>query len=129
MWKFWIERWYFVANLEINKVEPEQGIVEYGYKNIKQFRYVIQYIAMHIPVIKDVLIYNEVVMFTKTFSSLIKHDVFITDSMEILNKISNNEIYKNTCILIIMNHSTSNRFIVFNNFEYIFIYLSKLRLT
>ena len=37
MWRFWIERWYFVANLEVNAVEPEQGIVEYGYKNVKQF--------------------------------------------------------------------------------------------
>lgn len=26
-----------MANLEVNAVEPEQGIVEYGYKNIKQF--------------------------------------------------------------------------------------------
>ena len=47
------------------------------YKNIRKFRYIVQYIAMHIPVIKDVLIDNEVIMFTKTFSSLIKHDVFI----------------------------------------------------
>jgi type IV pilus assembly protein PilC len=33
-------------------------------------------------------------MFTKTFSSLLAHNVFITDSMEVLNKITNNEIYK-----------------------------------
>ena len=37
MWKFWIERWYFMANLEVNEVDPEQGITEYGYKNVKQF--------------------------------------------------------------------------------------------
>lgn len=64
------------------------------YKNIKKIRYVIQWGVMHIPVIKDVLIYNEVVMFTKTFSSLIRHDVFITDSIEMLGKVTNNEIYK-----------------------------------
>ena len=64
------------------------------YKNIKKFRYIVQYIAMHIPVIKDVLIYNEIVMFTKTFSSLIRHDVFITDSIEMLGNVTNNEIYK-----------------------------------
>ena len=40
------------------------------------------------------LIYNEVTMFTKTFASLLSHNVFITDSMEILNKITDNEIYK-----------------------------------
>lgn len=64
------------------------------YKNIKKFRYAMQWLIMHIPVIKDVLIYNEVVMFTKTFSSLIRHDVFITDSIEMLGKVTNNEIYK-----------------------------------
>ena len=64
------------------------------YKNITKFRYLIQWLAMHIPVVKDLIIYNELVMFTSTFASLINHDVFITDSMEILGKISNNEIYK-----------------------------------
>lgn len=64
------------------------------YKNIRKFRYMIQWIGMHIPVIKDVLIYNEITMFTKTFSSLIRHDVFITDSIEMLGKVTNNEIFK-----------------------------------
>ena len=64
------------------------------YKNIKKFRYGVQWLLMHIPVIKDVFIYNEIVMFTKTFSSLIRHDVFITDSIEMLGKVTSNEIYK-----------------------------------
>ena len=64
------------------------------YKNIKKVRYSIQWVLMHIPVIKDVFIYNEIVMFTKTFASLIRHDVFITDSIEMLGKVTNNEIYK-----------------------------------
>ena len=64
------------------------------YRHVKKFRYCVQWVAMHLPVIKDVLIDNEVVMFTKTFSSLIRHDVFITDSIEMLGKITNNEIYK-----------------------------------
>lgn len=64
------------------------------YKNISKFRYVVQWLLMHIPVIKDILIYNEVIMFTKTFASLVKHDVFITDSIEMLGKITNNEIFK-----------------------------------
>ena len=33
-------------------------------------------------------------MFTKTFASLINHNVNITQSMEVLSKISDNEIYK-----------------------------------
>lgn len=64
------------------------------YKNIQKVRYGVQWFLMHIPVIKDIFIYNEVVMFTKTFSSLIKHDVFITDSIEMLGKVTSNEIYK-----------------------------------
>ena len=64
------------------------------YKNIKMIRAGYQWIAMHIPVFGNVIIYNEVTMFTKTFASLLSHNVFITDSMEILNKITNNEIYK-----------------------------------
>lgn len=66
----------------------------YLYKNVKMFRTVCQWIAMHLPVFGQTIIYNEVTMFTKTFSSLLSHNVFITDSMEILNKITNNEIYK-----------------------------------
>jgi len=64
------------------------------YKNIKKVRYAMQWLIMHVPVIKDVLIYNEIVMFTKTFSSLIRHDVFITDSIEMLGNVTSNEIYK-----------------------------------
>lgn len=64
------------------------------YKTISSFRYVTQYLLMHIPVVKDIIIYKELIMFTKTFASLIRHGVFITDSMEILGQITNNEIYK-----------------------------------
>ena len=64
------------------------------YRNVKMVRATFQWIAMHLPVFGNVIIYNEVTMFTKTFSSLLSHNVFITDSMEILNKITNNEIYK-----------------------------------
>ncbi len=64
------------------------------YKNVKGFRTIVQYILMRLPIIGNTIIYNEVAMFTKTFSSLLSHNVFITDSMEVLNKITNNEIYK-----------------------------------
>lgn len=64
------------------------------YKNVRAFRRFIQWFLMHIPVVKDIIIDNEVTMFTKTFASLLEHNVYITDSMDILNKITNNEIYK-----------------------------------
>lgn len=64
------------------------------YKNVTSFRYAVQWLIMHIPVVKNVVIYKEIIMFTKTFASLINYDVFITDSMEILGRITDNEIYK-----------------------------------
>lgn len=69
-------------------------IFAYLYRNVKLFRTLIQWFLMKLPIIGDVMIYNEVTMFTKTFASLLKHNVFITDTMEILNKITNNEIWK-----------------------------------
>lgn len=69
-------------------------ILYYLYKNVKIIRTIFQWIFMHIPVMKDIIIYNEVTLFSKTFSSLLSHNVYITDSMEILNKVTNNEIYK-----------------------------------
>lgn len=78
------------------------------YKNIKKVKYIVQYVLMHIPVISKVIISNEVAMFTSTFSSLIKHDVFITDSMEILGKVSDNEIYKALIKKAVVNLSSGN---------------------
>ncbi len=66
----------------------------YLYKNIKPFKKGIQTALMHVPVFGNIIIYNEVANFTKTFASLLNHGVFITDSMEILSKITNNEVYK-----------------------------------
>lgn len=70
------------------------GIFIYLYKNIVSFRTAVQTTLMKMPVAGKIIIYNEITNFTKTFASLINHGVFITDSMEILSKITNNEIYK-----------------------------------
>ena len=78
------------------------------YKNITKFRFCVQWVLMHIPVVKDIFIYKEVIMFTKTFSSLINYDVFITDSMEILGKITDNEIYKLLIRDAVVNLSNGN---------------------
>ena len=48
-------------------------------------------------------------MFTKTFASLLAHNVFITDSMEILNKMTNNEIYKMLILDTITNLAKGER--------------------
>ena len=64
------------------------------FKKVQKFREGIQTLLMHLPVMKDIIIYNEIANFTKTFASLLNHGVFITDSMEILSKITNNEVMK-----------------------------------
>ena len=65
-----------------------------AYKNVKSFRRIVQLILMKMPVIGKIIIYSEVSMLTKTFAQLLNHSVHITDTMAILSKISNNEIYK-----------------------------------
>ncbi len=78
------------------------------YHSSNKFKYGVQYLIMHIPVVKDIVKYNQLVTFTSTFSTLIKHDVFITDSMDILSKITENEIYKKMINDAIVNLSKGN---------------------
>lgn len=66
----------------------------FAYRNSRTFRRNVQELTMHIPVFGDIIIYNEVTIFAKTFANLINHNIFITDSMDVLSKITNNEIYK-----------------------------------
>lgn len=65
------------------------------FKKSVGFKSNIQYILMHLPVIGDIIIYNEITMFSKTFATLLNNNIFITDSMDILSRITDNEIYKN----------------------------------
>lgn len=64
------------------------------YKYYKPVRKALQVFAMKIPVIGNIIIYNEVTMFSKTFANLLNHNVFITDSIEVLSLITTNEVYK-----------------------------------
>jgi len=63
------------------------------FKKVKSFRVFVQTVMMHVPVFGNIIVYNEIANFTKTFASLINHGVFITDSMDILSKVTTNEIY------------------------------------
>jgi len=78
-------------------------IIFMAYKNVKAFKTSLQVFLMRLPIVGKLIIYNELTIFTKTFASLLKNDVFITDSIEILSKITNNEIYKE-----IMSRTISN---------------------
>ena len=63
------------------------------FKKIKPFRKAMQSFFMKLPIIGKMMIYKEVSMFTKTFASLLNHNVFITDSMAILSQVTSNEVY------------------------------------
>jgi len=78
-------------------------ILVYLYINVKAIRHAFQKFAMKLPLFSKIIIYNEMTIFTKTFSSLLKNNVFITESIEILTKITKNEIYKD-----IMNETINN---------------------
>ena len=54
------------------------------YKKIKAFRVKAQILGMKLPVIGDIIIYNEMAIFSKTFSSLSRKNVFITERKDIL---------------------------------------------
>ena len=73
------------------------------YKKIKAFREFIQKFLMHLPIVGKVIIYNEITIFTKTFSSLLKNNVLITDSIGILSKVTKNEVYKDIMFNTISN--------------------------
>ena len=73
------------------------------YQKSKSFRKTIQTIGMKVPFFGNIIIYHELTLFTKTFSSLLKNSVYITSSMEILTNITNNEVYKEIMIETISN--------------------------
>ena len=79
------------------------------FRKSKTFRTIIQWILMHLPVVNNIIIYKEVTMFTKTFSSLLAHNVYITDSMEILSKVTQNEIYKSLIFNTVTNLARGER--------------------
>lgn len=64
------------------------------FKKVKSFRKTFQTLFMHLPVIGNIMIYNEIAIFTKTFASLLRNNVMITESIGILSKVTQNEIYK-----------------------------------
>lgn len=69
-------------------------IFRFFYNRVKEFRRSVQILTMKLPVFGNIIINGQVADITRTFSSLLNHGVFITDSMDILMKLTNNEIYK-----------------------------------
>ncbi len=73
------------------------------YIKVKAFRTFMQKIFMKLPVVGNILVYKEMSLFARTFATLQKNNVLLTDSIDILAKITNNEIYKS-----IMHHTINN---------------------
>lgn len=84
-------------------------LFRYLYVKVKVFRTIVQWCLMHVPVINNIIIYKEVMMFTKTFASLLAHNVYITDSMEILSKVTKNEIYRSLIFNTVTNLAKGER--------------------
>ncbi|MEG1457611.1 MAG: type II secretion system F family protein [Bacilli bacterium] len=70
------------------------SILKVLYDNVKAFRTLVQFVIMHIPVVGKIIIYNEITLFSKTFAVLNSNNVMLTESIELLGKITSNEIYK-----------------------------------
>lgn len=64
------------------------------FKKVKAFRTAMQTLFMKLPIVGNLIISKEMSMFARTFSSLQKNNVLLTDSIDILAKITSNEIYK-----------------------------------
>lgn len=64
------------------------------YTKIKAFKRSVQVFTMKLPLFGKIIIYKEMNIFTKTFSSLLQNNVFITESINLLSEVTNNEIYK-----------------------------------
>ena len=85
------------------------GIYIFLFKNVRSFRKAMQNIYMHLPVLKNIIMYSEVSMFARTFASLINHGVYITDSMDVLLNISENEIYRGIILQTVKNLNSGGK--------------------
>ena len=79
------------------------------YKNVKAFKVSMQTLFMKLPVVGQLIVSKEMSMFARTFASLQKNNVLLTDSIDILAKITNNEIYRELELRTIQNLIKGNK--------------------
>lgn len=87
----------FLQNEYMKIIEVVLAVVViyiYLYKKVKAFRTMMQSLFMKLPVVGNLIIYKEISLFARTFATLNKNNVLLTDSIDILGKITSNEIYK-----------------------------------
>lgn len=81
----------------------------YLFRNVRSFRKTMQNIYLHLPVLKKIIMYSEISMFARTFASLINHGVYITDSMDVLLNVSENEIYREIIMETVKNLNSGGK--------------------
>ena len=86
---------YESMNAEIPRItQITLNISAFMYKKVKLFRTLMQTFFMKLPIVGNLLIYKEVSLFARTFATLNKNNVLLTDTIDILGKITSNEIYR-----------------------------------
>ena len=85
------------------------AVIVYLYKKVYSIRRAIQETLMRMPLFGSIIIYSEMTIFSKTFSSLLKNNVNITESIGILSKVTENEIYREIMIRTINNISKGEK--------------------
>jgi type IV pilus assembly protein PilC len=87
----------FLQNEYMKIIESVLAVIviyTYLYKKVKAFRAMMQTIFMKLPIVGNLIIYKEISLFARTFATLNKNNVLLTDSIDILGKITSNEVYK-----------------------------------
>ena len=79
------------------------------YRNVREFKIFMQELFMHLPVVGKLMIAKEMSMFSRTFASLQKNNVLLTESIDILSKITENEIYRDIMFRTINNLMKGNK--------------------
>lgn len=79
------------------------------FKRVKAFKIFMQSLFMKLPIVGPLIVSKEISMFSRTFASLQKSNILLTDSIDILAKITSNEIYKELEFKTIENLTKGNK--------------------
>ena len=79
------------------------------WRNSLAFKGFMQRFFMHLPIVGKLMIAKEMNLFARTFASLQKNNVLLTDSIDILSKITSNEVYKDIMMRTINNLIKGNK--------------------